>query len=113
MILLLLPAVMWLFFNTAVNRHIHILSDGFVISHSHPFANKLSDSSPLQTHQHTEKELLLLGIFSAVVFSFITLLILRSYLQIYPQKFKIRLIHREPVRKYFQVHHYHAPPLPC
>ena len=111
--ILLLPAMMWLLFNTTVNRHIHVLSDGYIISHSHPFAKEQSDSIPFNMHQHTEKELLLLGLFSQIIFSLITLLILRPYLHTYSQKIRLHLTHTEPARKYFQVHHYHAPPCPC
>ncbi|MEN8227778.1 MAG: hypothetical protein ABFS38_06445 [Bacteroidota bacterium] len=111
--LLLLPAMMWLFFNTTVNRHIHVLSDGYVITHSHPFAKNQTDSVPSTSHQHTEKELLLFSLFSEIVFSLISLLILRAFLHTYPQILRFRFTHLEPARKYFQVHHYHAPPCPC
>jgi len=111
--LLLLPAMIWLFFNTTANKHIHVLSDGYVISHSHPFVKNQADSNPSKTHQHTEKELLLLGLFSEIVFALITLLILRPFLHPYPQIIKFRVTHHEPTRKYYQIHHYHAPPHPC
>jgi hypothetical protein len=113
LILLLLPAVVWLFFNTTVNRHIHILSNGYVISHSHPFVKKQADSNPSKMHQHTEKELLLLSLFSDPVVVIISLLILRSFIQAFPQISRFRFTHQEPIRKYFQVHNYHAPPFPC
>ncbi len=111
--MLLLAAMIWLLFNTTVNRHIHVLSDGYIITHSHPFTKQQSDSIPFKTHQHTDKALLLLSLFSEIIFSLITFLILRSYLHSYPQKISIRLTHPEPARKYFQVHLYHAPPIPC
>jgi len=113
LILVLLPAVIWLLFNTTVNRHIHILSDGYVISHSHPFVKEQADSNPSNPHQHTKKELLLLSLFSEFIFSIISLFILRPYLNTCPQIFRFRFNHQEPTRKYFQVHHYHAPPFPC
>ena len=110
LILILLPAVVWLFFNTTVNRHIHVLSDGYVISHSHPIAKTQAGSNPLNTHQHTKKEVLLLSLFSGFVFSIISLLVVRPFLHTYPQIVRFRYGHYEPARKYFCVYHYHAPP---
>ncbi len=110
LILLLLPAVLWLFINTTVNSHIHILADGYVITHSHPFVEKQANSIPSKTHHHTKKELLLLSLFSGLVFSIISLLIIRPFLCAFPQLLRIRVAHQEPTRNHFQVHHYHAPP---
>ena len=111
--LLLLPAMIWLFFNTTVNRHIHVLADGYVISHSHPFVKNQADLNPSKSHHHTEKELMLLGLFSEITFALITLLILRPLLNGYPQLLRFRLTHPEPISKLFQVHHYHGPPACC
>ena len=112
LILLMLPAVVWLFYNTTVNRHIHVFADGYVISHSHPFAKGQADTDPSRTHSHTEKELLLLSLFSDSVVPIITLLFLIPFIQTYPQTIRIQVNHHEPIRKYFQVHNYHAPPFP-
>lgn len=113
LILILLFAVLWLFFNATVNRHVHILSDGFVISHAHPFVEKEAapGQSPDTTHKHSEKELMLLSLFTAFVYTFIVFLVLRPFLQNFPQILRIQSSHQEPVRDYFQLHHYHAPPL--
>lgn len=113
LILLLLPVVVWLFFNTTANRHIHVLSDGFVISHSHPFVKNQADSKDSNPHQHTRKELMLLSLFSGLVFSILSLLVLKPKLHNHPQLLRIRVTHQEPEKKYFQVHHYHAPPVSC
>ena len=110
LILLLLPVVVWLSFNTIANRHIHVLSDGYVISHSHPFVKKQAESKDSTSHQHTQKELMLLSLFSGFLFSILSLQVLLLKLHNHPQILKIRDAHQEPERKYFQVYHYHAPP---
>lgn len=111
--LLMLPAVIWLFYNTTVNRHIHVFSDGYVISHSHPFVKNQAETDPSKTHHHTDKELMLLSLFSDSVVPIITLLFLIPSIQSYPRTISFQVTSQEPVRKYFQVHNYHAPPVPC
>lgn len=113
LILLLLPALMWLFFNTTLNRHVHVLADGYVITHSHPLAQDKATSSPFQTHKHSKKELLLFGLFCDLIFLVLTLLILRPYLHAHPELLKQQISHRVPTRKNYHVHHYHAPPFSC
>ncbi|MEN8203697.1 MAG: hypothetical protein ABFS28_13960 [Bacteroidota bacterium] len=113
LILLLLIAVVWLFTNATVNRHIHILSDGYVISHAHPFVDKEAGpgQSPETTHRHSEKELMLFSLFTGFVYTFIIILVLRSFLNAIPQFLRFQPLQQEPARNHFQVHHYHAPPL--
>jgi multisubunit Na+/H+ antiporter MnhE subunit len=110
LILLLLPALMWLFFNATFNRHIHVLADGYVITHAHPFVKNQAAKDPTSTHRHTQKELLLFGLFCEIAFSVLAILVLRPYLQVHPQIRRQELRHHIPIRKNFQVHHYHAPP---
>jgi hypothetical protein len=100
---ILLPAMVWLFANTIVNRHIHVLSDGYIVSHAHPF------NTP---HQHTKKELFLLDLFYIIVFSSITILVIRSFLSTCPLFIRFRVNHQVPARKHYHVYHYHAPPFP-
>lgn len=116
LLLLMLPAVCWLFFNTTANRHIHVMSGGYVISHAHPFHKDYQDAFPLNgqefpSHQHTKKELLLLSLFSELLFSIITLVILRPLIYASPQIRCFRMTRRAPSREHYQVHHYHAPPV--
>ncbi len=110
--LLLLPAVMWLFFNATVNRHTHFLADGIVITHAHPFAATQSGLDTSQMHHHTKRELLLLSFFSVLTTTILMLLFLKPFLFALPQIIRIHNKHPEPVREYFQVNNYHAPPSP-
>lgn len=113
LILIVLIAVLWLFYNAAVNRHVHILSDGYVISHAHPFADK--EAVPGQSgetgHRHSEQELMLLSLFSGLVYAFIFILILSPFLHSFLQLPGSGQGPQKMTRNYYQVHHYHAPPL--
>lgn len=111
--LLLLLAAVWLFYNSSANRHFHVMSNGYVITHSHPIQHPQSDQGTSQTHQHTEKEFKLLGLFNALFFSVISLFVIRPCLRTCPPAIRIRLIQLVPVRECYQVFHYHAPPVPC
>jgi len=110
LIVLLLPATVWLFYNTTVNRHIHVLSNGYVISHSHPFEKPPGDREDPNPHHHTKKELFLLDLFYMLIYSSITILAVRSFLEACPKLLRFRISHFVPARKYFLVYHYHAPP---
>lgn len=126
LLLLMVPVICWLLFNTTANRHMHVLANGFLISHAHPFektnpgANAISlngqnvpapnDPSGLPLHAHSEKELLLLSLFSEFLFSFIALIIIRPLIRKISGTIGIRLTHPVPAREYYHLHHYHAPP---
>ena len=113
LLLALLPAMLWLFLNTTLNRHSHVLADGYIITHSHPFKKNQDSSSPLDNHKHTTRELLLFGLFSEIIFSIVTFLFLEPRFQELPQVLRVRMTHPMPVKKLFYVYHYHAPPHPC
>jgi len=51
-----LPAIMWLYYNQAANWHYHVLSNGMIVEHAHPFANKPKPGTPFQQHQHSDLE---------------------------------------------------------
>lgn len=59
--MLLLPATIALFFNNQTNKHVHILPNGQIITHSHPFSKDSQDGK----HTHTAKEFsLFAGVFN-------------------------------------------------
>jgi hypothetical protein len=53
--------------NSTINQHLHKLSSGLVVQHSHPF-DKGNTGTPFQKHHHTSSELLLLDKISSTVF---------------------------------------------
>lgn len=53
--LLLIAVMTALTFNQSVNMHTHILNDGSIISHAHPY-QKTDDAKPVTSHSHNMKE---------------------------------------------------------
>ncbi len=51
--ILLLPAICWLFTNAVINQHSHLLQNGQIITHAHPYTPDKSKSSPFQKHKHS------------------------------------------------------------
>ena len=109
--LLLLPAVIWLFLNASVNQHIHVLQNGNIISHAHPYEKTSSGSFPSETHHHTKSQLYWLSFISDPASQVITLFFLGLFYNTVFRILKIRYSHPEPVREYYQVNNYHAPPV--
>lgn len=54
--LLLIPAYLLVQANSVMNRHKHILPDGSVVYHAHPFSKSAEEESKKQ-HTHTDQEL--------------------------------------------------------
>ncbi len=52
-ILLILPLYLILLVNSILNMHVHIMANGIVIRHAHPFNSHSEKDSP---HEHTSKE---------------------------------------------------------
>lgn len=61
--------------NKAVYIHVHVLPDGTLITHAHPF-NKTPDSSQSQKHQHSSLEFFLLQELELLMLTTIMVLVL-------------------------------------
>lgn len=60
LVIILIPAICWLFTSALVFQHSHILANGDVITHSHPYTpNK--NHSPFQSHKHSSESLFSIG----------------------------------------------------
>ena len=59
---LLLPAYFTILVNSVVNKHTHILPNGFVLTHAHPYDS--SDAGFPKKHHHSEKEFFFFQSFS-------------------------------------------------
>lgn len=64
--------------NRAVYVHNHILANGQIISHAHPY-NKTDDPGPFKHHQHTQSEIIYLEN-QQLLFPFIFLLLALLFL---------------------------------
>jgi len=74
--LLLIVLIAFQVLNKSVNTHAHLLADGTVISHAHPY-KKSADPGPYKSHHHTQNELICLDnlkLFSPVVFLLLSVL---------------------------------------
>jgi len=73
-----LPLVLWLFYNQAANWHFHLLENGDVVEHAHPYQNSGKSDSPFQDHHHTEFEFSVLSLISQITWGlwWLTLLVL-------------------------------------
>ena len=63
-IAILLPAILWLYFNQAFNGHYHILPNGEIVYHAHPYHHQNSTESPFENHQHSKSEYFILALLS-------------------------------------------------
>jgi len=62
-LLLVLPAYFLVLRNSMLNRHTHVLPNGLVITHAHPF-NLPKGDKPINEHTHTQTEIFYFQYFS-------------------------------------------------
>jgi hypothetical protein len=72
--MMVLMAISWLFFNSTINRHFHVLENGQIISHSHPFHHDKHNPLPFENHQHADSELFKYDQLSNMVFILLVVL---------------------------------------
>lgn len=80
-LLLSLPAVLLLYHNQAVNWHFHLLKDGSVVKHAHPYSNDNTASTPFQKHHHGDFELFVLSQLSQIVTLLVVALLIAGLIQ--------------------------------
>ena len=109
-LLALLPAVLWLFINATVNRHVHTISEDNIISHSHPYDKSAAGHGPVSSHQHSKSDYLLLQLISLtgtvelIIFSIcFSLYFSAGYL-------KANIRQTRPVKEFFGILSYRGPP---
>ena len=109
LIALLIPAVLCLFFNDISNKHYHILADGTVIQHAHPF-NDTSSDTPFQEHEHSKTEFAFLALVNNVIslVAFALILITGIFLFIQKKYFTLKSLPTKSL--YFNTLKSRAPP---
>ena len=75
-----------MFINSTVNKHSHLLLNGQVIEHAHPF-NSENDAAPFKNHNHTNSELILLSLISNPI---CLILLLTPFLFFLPKVYKLK-----------------------
>jgi len=66
-LILLIPALFLLYYNSAANWHFHLLKNGTLIEHSHPYSKATSPGSPFASHNHSASDLLYLDMISHIL----------------------------------------------
>ena len=108
-LLITLPLVMWLFFNQVAFWHYHILENGVVVEHAHPFKNNTLPGTPYQQHQHSDFEYSLLAQISSSIGLLVFLLVLGLFINNNPVRLSIQPIARL-IPVYFSVNRLRGPP---
>ncbi len=95
-LIILIPALCWLFYNQVANWHYARLPNGLMIEHSHPYNKHTASShSPIPNHSHTKSELLHLDIISHFFVLLITAFLLRQLIRTFtttPVPIHVRII---------------------
>jgi hypothetical protein len=64
---LVLPALIWLFYNQTANWHYTRLANGALIEHAHPYDKHGNSNLPGPNHPHSESELLFLNLITHII----------------------------------------------
>ncbi|MDP2236065.1 MAG: hypothetical protein Q8J88_06500 [Bacteroidales bacterium] len=74
-LILSLPVLMLLIYNQTVNWHFHLLKDGTIVKHAHPYSNETQGTTPFQKHQHADSEFLFYAQIAQILILLIVLLL--------------------------------------
>lgn len=108
---ILLPAILYLYYNTAANGHYHKLSDGEIVCHSHPYQHQTSKDSPFENHHHADFEYSVLAqISNPFVISSVFLVLLGLFIVCY-KKFEYPSDIIFTASKYYLLNVYRGPPV--
>ncbi len=110
-VLFLIPAICLLLINSSINSHLHQLTNGFLVSHAHPFEKANQGATPFQSHKHTESEFLFLDLITNVVLIITVLFALLALFLLQQQSIKRILYSCSTIKEYYFVRNYHAPPV--
>jgi hypothetical protein len=64
--IVLVPLLLLFFFNRIANWHYHLLPNGQIIEHSHPYSKSANNNTPYQNHSHTQLEIIVLNILTTL-----------------------------------------------
>jgi hypothetical protein len=91
LIMLCLSLLIWLNHNQMTNWHFHIMSNGTVVMHAHPYKSNTIPETPFQQHHHNNVEFLILSLIFNTIPLLVALLVF-SFLS----KFKISKLYLFP-----------------
>ena len=102
--LVFIPLVMLLFFNQKANKHYHIMENGAVIEHSHPYKNSSTPDNPFQNHTHTSAEFFFLTQISEIA-AFLIVAVLMAGASLESNKLKTPIPKRVYIESVFLTTH--------
>jgi len=108
---ILLPAMCWLFINSAINWHYHQLTYGNIISHAHPYQKQNNETSPFQSHHHSDIEYIILELICHLLFFITSLFAALSLFRPFFNRIKSIYNLSPPVKEFYFIRNYHAPPV--
>jgi hypothetical protein len=109
LLILLFPALSWLFINNSINGHSHRLKSGYIIYHAHPYKKDNTGKSPFQSHNHSNRELFLLDLISNILF-ILAMPFFLSTVQKLSREIKIYYRHTSPCLDTYTSQNYRGPP---
>lgn len=86
LVLLLIPVYLLVLMSTIRNRHSHVLPNGLVITHSHPFTD--SNGKPIK-HEHSPNQILFYQLFTFDFFQSSPELLVSAEEQTFQEEIKI------------------------
>ena len=111
LVVIILPAVFWLFTNSVINLHYHQVYNGILVKHAHPYEKQSTHKIPVQSHHHSDVELVFLDLLCnplvLLAFFFFSLGKFFTYSTLRKNIFNLPV----PVRKFYDIPDYHAPPV--
>lgn len=76
---LALLLILWINYNTFYNAHYHVIDDGRIISHAHPFQRNTNNQN-IPDHRHTRNELFVLYQIYRILFLILVFLFLLTFM---------------------------------
>lgn len=55
-LVVLIPVLLMLFYNQLANWHYHVLTNGMVVKHAHPYDKPDQTENPANNHKHSDSE---------------------------------------------------------
>ena len=110
-LIITMPLVMWLFFNQVAFWHYHVLENGIVVEHAHPFKNKPIPGTPYQSHQHSDFEYSLLAQISNMISLLLFAMVLGLFLQNISSQFIKEYQSFIPIPGHYRIHRLRGPPV--
>ena len=108
---ILLFAIVLLFENSVINWHYHVLPNGEVICHAHPYKKQHNDTSQDNSHSHSDKDLIILQLITNpnILLTFLFTALCSIFLPFYRINYSFNFL--IPYKEYYKLSKERAPPI--